>query len=133
MDDISLENVLRRCGDFGLYQWIHFIFLCVVNFSSGMTGFYYVFGLAEPAFRCRLPSDIWPNDNQYKSLNDTHQYLINSYVSSSSRCENINGSQCNDFIFDRTVYGLTFTEEAQFVCDDALKKTWLNTAHAIGT
>jgi hypothetical protein len=133
MDEISLENVLRRCGDFGLYQWIHFVFLCILNFSSGMTGFYYVFGLADPPFRCRLPSDIWPDDNQYKPINETHQYLLDNYLLKSSKCENANGSQCNDFLFDRSVYGRTFTEEAQFICNTALTKTWLSTIHAIGT
>mgnify|MGYP001078279302 FL=1 len=132
-EEISLENVLRRCGDFGIYQWIHFVMLCIINFSGGMTGFYYVFGLAEPEFRCRLPEDIWPNDNQYLFANETHQQLLQTYMSLSSKCENINGSKCTNFVFDRSVYGLTFTEEASFVCDDALKKTWLNTAHAIGT
>jgi hypothetical protein len=133
MDEISLENVIRRCGDFGLYQWIHFVFLCFLNFSSGMTGFYYVFALAEPLFRCRLPSDVWPDDNQYKAINATHQYLLDKNLLPSSKCENINGSSCNDFVFDRSVYGRTFTEEAKFVCGNALTKTWLSTIHAIGT
>ena len=133
MDEISLENVIRRCGDFGLYQWIHFIFLCVLNFSNSLTGFYYVFGLAEPLFRCQLPSNIWPDDNQYKSINGTHQQLLDTFLSSSSKCENINGSHCTNFVFDRSIYGKTFTEEASFVCDNALKKTWLSTIYQIGT
>ncbi|CAF2388270.1 unnamed protein product [Rotaria sp. Silwood2] len=133
MEELTLENVLRRCGDFGRYQWIHFFFLCIINFSSGITGFYYVFGLAEPAFRCRLPSNIWSDDDQYKSINATHQALLNAYLLSSSKCENINRTSCHDFVYDRSVYGRTFTEEGNFICSNAMKKTWLSTVYQIGT
>ncbi|UJR16966.1 hypothetical protein I4U23_003864 [Adineta vaga] len=133
MDEVSLENVLRRCGDFGRYQLIHFSLLCLLNFSSGMAGFYYVFGLAEPDFRCRLPSDVWPNDNQYYSSNSTHQQLIDTFLMSSSSCKYTNGSECQDFVFDRSVYGKTFTEEAKFICDNAIRKTWMSTIYEIGT
>ena len=101
MDEISLENVLRRCGDFGPYQWMHFSLLCLLNLSSGMTAFYYVFGLADPPFRCRLPSNVWPDDNQYQPINATHQDLFDTHLLLSSKCEYANGSQCNDFVFDQ--------------------------------
>jgi len=129
MEEISLETVLKRCGDFGPYQWMHFALLCLLNLSSGMTGFYFVFGLAEPPFRCKLPSNVWPDDNQYNFINDTHKYLS----SLSSQCEDINGSRCNNFLFDQSVYGRTFTEEAGFVCSNALKRTWISTVYEIGT
>ncbi|CAF1578986.1 unnamed protein product [Rotaria magnacalcarata] len=133
IDEVSLENVLRRCGDFGRFQLIHFCFLCLLNFSSGMTGFYYVFGLASPLFRCRLPSTEWPNDNEYKSTNSSYQNAIVNLTALASECLDINGSVCNDFVFDRSIYGKTFTEEAQFVCDNRLKKTWISTVYEIGT
>ena len=133
MDEISLENVIRRCGDLGLYQWMHFIFLCTLNFSNSLTGFYYVFGLAEPDFRCQLPSNVWLNDNLYKPINGTHQQFLDTFLSSASKCENINGTECIDFVFDRSVFGRTFTEEAQLVCKNELKKTWLSTIYQIGT
>ncbi|CAF0799088.1 unnamed protein product [Adineta ricciae] len=133
MDEISLENVLRRCGDFGRFQLIHFSLLCLLNFSSGMAGFYYVFALAEPYFRCRLPSDVWPNDNQYSSSNSTHQQLIDTLLMTSSSCKYTNGSSCQEFVFDRSVYGKTFTEEAKFVCENAIRKTWISTVYELGT
>lgn len=133
MDELTLENIIRRCGDFGRYQWLHFFFLCILNFSSGITGFYYVFGLAEPYYRCRLPSNIWPDDNQYTAINTTHQHLLDQYLMPSSKCENINGTSCHDFVYDRSVYGTTFTEEANFICSHAMKKTWLSTVYQIGT
>jgi OCT family organic cation transporter-like MFS transporter 4/5 len=131
-DEISVENVLRRCGDFGRYQLIHYIFLNLICIGTAINGFYYVFGVAEPSFRCRLPSNVWSNEDQYEFINDTHQLLVDTWVSSIPKCESINGSKCTDFIYDRSIFGRTFTEDSNFVCDNAVKRTWLSTAYQIG-
>lgn len=133
MEEISLENVIKRCGDFNRYQLIHYIFLSLLNFSSGVTGFYYVFGLAEPLFRCRFSADIWPDDNQYYTMNSTHSLLLEQFQYLPSKCEDINATKCQSFVYDRSVYGRTFTEEAGYLCGDSIKKTWLSTAYQIGT
>ncbi len=133
MDDVTLENVLRRCGDFNRYQLIHYILLSILNFSSSITGFYYVFGLAEPKFRCQLPSNVWPNDNNYQFNNISHSQLLEQFEYFPLKCSNLNGSTCNSFVYDRTVFGRTFTEEGNYICGDSIKKTWVSTAHQIGT
>lgn len=130
---VSLENVIRRCGDFNRFQLIHYIFLNLLNMGSGVTGFYYVFGLAEPLFRCRLPDGVWPNDNQYLSPNITHQRLLAQFRYSASSCETLNGTRCEQFVYDQEVFGRTFTEEANYICLDSMKKTWMATAYQIGT
>ena len=119
----ALDQSTRVLRKWMKYQWIHFAFLCLLNMSSGMTGFYYVFGLADSPFRCRLPSGVWPNDNHYQLNNATHQQLLSTHLISSSKCEYVNRSLCTDFVFDQTVFGRTFTEEAQFVCSNAINKT----------
>ena len=131
-DKISLENVLRRCGDLGRYQVIHYIFLNFIAMGSGINAFYYVFGVAEPLFRCRIPLNVWPDEDPFYSINTTHQRMIDIWQSPNSNCENINGSRCNDFVYDRSVFGRTFTEEANFVCGNAVKRTWFATAYQIG-
>jgi len=133
MEDVTLENVIRRCGDFNRYQLIHYIFLSLLNFSSGITGFYYVFGLAEPYFRCKLPSDLWIDDNKYNLNNVNHSLLLNEFQYLPSKCEDINGTRCNSFVYDRSIFGLTFTEEAGYICGHSIEKTWLSTAYQIGT
>ncbi len=132
MEEISLENVLRRCGDFGRYQLIHYIFLNLICIGTGINAFFYVFGVAEPAFRCQLPSNIWSDKDQFEFINDTHQLLVDTWISSTSKCDGINGSKCADFVYDRSVFGRTFTEDSNFVCDNAVKRTWLSTAYQIG-
>lgn len=131
-EENSLENIFRRCGDFHRFQLIHYICLSVLTVCSGATGFYYVFGLAEPNFRCQLPTNVWPDDHEYEPLNATYRSYIDAYQLTPLKCD-INGTTCSHFVFDRSIYGLTFTEEAQFVCNNELKKTWLSTAYQIGT
>lgn len=132
-NEISLENVLRKCGDLGRYQLIHYIFLNLITLGSGITTYYYVFGVAQPSYRCRLPWNIWPYDDQYQPINKTHEDLINQ-LGQSSKCNDINGSICRDFIYDRSIFGRTFTEEGNFICEHSLslKKTWLSTMYQIG-
>ena len=130
--EISLENVIRHCGDFGRYQLIHYIFLNLICIASGVNAFYYVFGVAEPSFRCRLPSNIWPHEDRFQSVNETHQHLIDTWSSPASKCDGINGSECTDFVYDRSVFGKTFTEYSNFVCNKAVRRTWLSTAYQLG-
>lgn len=130
---MTLENVLRSCGSFGRFHWIHYFFLNCIAIGSGLNAFYYVFGVAEPRFRCRLHQDIWNDEDFFHPINSTHELLINGWISSVSSCITNNTSKCSDFVFDRSVFGKTFIEESKFVCDAAVKATWLSTLAHIGT
>lgn len=109
--------------------------------SAGIIYFYYVFAAAEPDHRCRLPGSIWPDDNQYFPINETHRNYLDQYIPKTSdgsmweRCvrydsEGRNGSlsTCSDgWVYDRSIFGYTFTEEANFVCRNESQKSWLAT------
>lgn len=130
-NEISLENLLRQCGDLHRYQIVHYIFLTLITIGSGITTYYYVFGMAEPLYRCRLPMSIWSDDDQYLARNSTHQLLIDRYRSS-DECRDVNDSICEKFVYDRRIFGWTFTEEGDFVCQKSLTKTWLSTMYQVG-
>ena len=128
----TLDNVLKRCGDLGRYQLIHFVLLNAIAAGGGINAFYYVYGAAEPLFRCRLPSNVWPDEDQFQAVNGTHQTLIDTWQSSTSNCHWTNETKCTDFVYDGSIFGRTFTEEAQLVCGNAVKRTWLSTVYYIG-
>lgn len=104
-------------------------------------GFFYVFGAADPNHRCRLPESVWPDDTHYYPINDTHRRLIDAYIPSVKngttweKCVRHAVEYANDTLincpngwaYDRSVYGYTFTEEANFVCDRESRKSWLAT------
>ncbi|CAF1266199.1 unnamed protein product [Adineta steineri] len=139
---ISLDNILRKCGDFGRFQILHYIFMNWISMSFGIISFYYVFGAAEPDHRCRLPNNIWLDDTQYNPINHTHELYINNYIPKTKdgktwekcivyKIENQTNTliNCpNGWIYDRSIFGYTFTEEANFVCQNKSHKSWLATA-----
>jgi len=139
---ISFDNILRKCGDFGRFQLIHYFFMNWIAMSFGIISFYYVFGAAEPDHRCRLPDNVWPNDTQYNPINETHEIYINNYIPKAKdgnkweQCvryttNNMNGTlvNCpNGWTYDRSIFGYTFTEEADFVCENKSQKSWLATS-----
>lgn len=139
--NVSLENVLHRCGGLGRFQLIHYFFLNLLEICAGLVGFYYVYGAAEPEHRCRLPTSIWPDDHQYNPVNSTYVSLLKRYIPldddkkwnqcqmySSAVLSNRTLIDCpNGWIFDRSVYGFTFTEEANFICHSKSNRSWLST------
>lgn len=142
---ISLDGIMRLCGDLGPFQFLHLFFLNLISMSAGIVAFYYVFGAAEPEHRCQLPQSVWPNDLHYWPVNLTHELHINAYIPKESegkwdKCvryttddQNKTLINCpNGWVYDRSVFGYTFTEEANFVCQSEPKKSWLNTLMQTG-
>ncbi|UJR16971.1 hypothetical protein I4U23_003869 [Adineta vaga] len=136
----TLDSILRLCGDLGLYQFIHIFFLNLISMSAGMVAFYYVFGAADLNHRCQLPSSVWPNDVHYQAFNQTHENLITAYIPKDKdgkwdkcmRYTTNNRSRTlvncpNGWAYDRSVFGYTFTEEADLVCRHEPKKSWVST------
>ncbi|CAF3470447.1 unnamed protein product [Rotaria socialis] len=143
---VSLDNILRKCGDFGRFQIMHYVFLSIMTMNGSITSFYYVFGAATPDHRCRLPTNVWPDDKHYSPLNLTHEIFINQYIPKNNdgkqweKCvryvtSNRSGSlvNCPDgWAYDQSIFGYTFTEEADFVCQNESKRSWLATAVQCG-
>lgn len=120
---------------------IHYFFMNLISMSSGLLSFYYVFAAAEPNHRCRLPHNIWPNDTQYNPINRIHETYINNYIPKIDngkkweKCiyylvinQTNTAVKCsNGWLYDRSIFGYTITEEANFVCENQSKKSWLAT------
>ncbi|CAF3412298.1 unnamed protein product [Rotaria socialis] len=142
---VSLDGLIRLCGDLGPFQFIHFFFINLISMSAGMVAFYYVYGAAEPKHRCQLSPSVWPNDVHYWPINQTHEFYINAYIPkekdgiwnkcmrSTMKDRNSTLLNCpNGWAYDRSVFGYTFTEEANLVCYHTPKKSWVSTLMQTG-
>ncbi|CAF3302018.1 unnamed protein product [Rotaria sp. Silwood2] len=140
----TLDDVIHQCGRLGRFQWRQYCFLNLIQISAGLASFYYVFGAAEPDHRCRLAPSLWPNDDTYTPINQTHALFLQLYIPTKDgkwdQCHlfdslNINKSliECpNGLVFDRSIYGFTFTEAIGLVCRDRPKKSLLATPMQAG-
>jgi hypothetical protein len=122
--DITLEQVIEECGSMGRYQYLHYFFLTFFPIATGIFNFYYVFGGAEPVHTCDVSHEISTKIVVYA---DKCSYLVK---------ENFNESMeilpCTKWIYDRSVFGQTFTEEANFVCRYSVYRSFVATALQIG-
>ncbi|CAF0751650.1 unnamed protein product [Didymodactylos carnosus] len=136
---VTFDVLLRSCGDLNRFQYIHYFFLNIVAISTGVAAFFYVYGAGEPHHRCKLL--MWPND-QYYSVNSSHQYLINKWIPKNTdgtfmkcsiyKSNSTNTSiptnelmDCREWVYDRSIFGYTFTEEANMVCKSKSRKSLL--------
>ncbi|CAF4813919.1 unnamed protein product, partial [Rotaria sp. Silwood2] len=109
--------------------------------SAAVAGFYYVFAVADPDHRCRLPASVWPNDTQYNPINATYQTMIDMYIPKTK--DGKKWEQCvlyptgssndtlincpNGWVYDQSIFGYTYTEEANLVCASKPKQSWIAT------
>ncbi|CAF3329897.1 unnamed protein product [Rotaria socialis] len=143
---ISFDTILQKCGGLGRFQLIHYFFMNLMPMSAAAITFYYVFAAAGIDHRCRLPENVWPNDNQYHPINETHELLINRYIPKTTsgtkwqQCARYSTGNTDDTLvtcpngwaYDRSVFGYTFTEEANLVCGSEPKKSLLATLMQCG-
>ncbi|CAF2130725.1 unnamed protein product, partial [Rotaria magnacalcarata] len=143
---VSFDIVIQTCGHLGRFQLTHYFLMNLISMSAAVVGFYYVFAAANIDHRCRLPDNVWPNDNQYHPINKTHELLINRYIPKTNdgrkweQCvrylhgtTNDTFTNCpNGWAYDRSVFGYTFTEEANFVCGSSSKRSLIATLMQCG-
>ncbi|CAF2162906.1 unnamed protein product [Rotaria magnacalcarata] len=110
---ISLDIILQKCGDLGRFQLFHYFFINLISMSAAVVGFYYVFAAANI-------------DHRYgKKWEECVRYLNGTINDTLVACP-------NGWAYDRSVFGYTFTEEANFVCGSQPKKSWIATLMQCG-
>ncbi|CAF4384118.1 unnamed protein product [Rotaria sp. Silwood2] len=138
---ISFDSILQKCGDLGRFQFIHYFFINLISMSAAVAGFYYVFAVADPDHRCRLPASVWPNDTQYNPINATYQTMIDMYIPKSK--DGKKWEQCvlyptgssndtlincpNGWVYDQSIFGYTYIEEANLDCTSKPQKSCIVT------
>lgn len=126
MKSITLEQVIEECGSLGRYQYIHFFFLTFFPIATGILNFYYVFGAAETPYKCYVSDEI-PANVSIEILSNQCSYKLK---------ENFNKTMgifpCTTWFYDRSIFGQTFTEEANLVCQYSMHRSLIATMLQMG-
>lgn len=127
---MKFDDFLRSIGDWGIYQKKKYFILCLSYMLPSIMVYQYSFTAAKPKFRCENPL-VSTKDNYEEPLNNMfHRSFLpsaqecQSYMSKLSlqecqqcyRTEFLNDSslklvQCENFVFDRSIYQETLTEQ----------------------
>ncbi|XP_055954755.1 organic cation transporter protein-like [Patella vulgata] len=121
------DDVLKLVGEFGRYQKILSIPVCIQPLTSALMVLVTIFSLAIPPHRCKLPG--YENDT-FHQQNNYHGYLINQSIPQSSSCLLRNTTvdkygnmtsveyKCGSWVYDTSTFISTLVTEFNMVCDD---------------
>lgn len=153
---MKLDEILLELGEFGRYQKRLYSLLCLPAMSVGCFMVMVVIVLYTPRHRCKLTD--WDNDT-YAIQGDLHQFYINQSIPTKIDGQNviysechayankaggvydvINGNQpinsteeeCNEWVYDKSVFHTTFTAQTDLVCRDALKISHIQMMYYFG-
>ncbi|XP_048258453.1 organic cation transporter protein-like [Haliotis rufescens] len=147
VDMKTFDEILTQVGEFGTYQkrLLFLIFL-----PSAMTAFLTlsgVFTLYIPPHRCAVPG---LSNDTYAIQGDNHRRLVNLTIpikdgayskcdvytddvtDLAKRADNSSQSQCGEWVYDKSMFTSTITEDLNLVCDNKVMRSHSNMAVMAG-
>ncbi|KAJ3662937.1 hypothetical protein Zmor_007251 [Zophobas morio] len=119
---MGYDDVIPLIGDFGRYQKRIYFLLCLPAILCAFHKLGNVFLVAEPEYRCKLPSEL-PNASYHLTpeiLNKSYPW--DSFKKKYSSCVmlvNNTERKCHEYVYDTDVYGYTAVIEWELTCDKA--------------
>jgi len=111
----TYETVLKEINDFGKYQKLRYLLLC-----------------ANASHRCKNPyinndSYSLSNFGDLKNIATLDKCSI-TYITDN----NTSVEKCNEWVFDKTFYATTLTEDWSLVCDKSFYRGSFQTVYFMG-
>ncbi|EFA00131.1 organic cation transporter protein [Tribolium castaneum] len=133
---MGYDDVIPLIGDFGGYQKRIYFLLCLPAILCAFHKLGNVFLIAEPAYRCKLPSEF--SNATYQDLSPEEMnksYPWDSLKKNFSSCEMFVGNatkRCDEFVYDESVYGYTAVIEWELTCEKAYMIATGNSLFMVG-
>ncbi|CAF3626153.1 unnamed protein product [Rotaria sp. Silwood1] len=144
---MKFDDFLHTINDFGRYQKIRYIFICLTYMLPAIMVYTWSFTAAKPSFRCKLAdndtifnSDIPDLFNQSQPDETYCKANMKISVKECQRCYRkiiseigtIQIEPCKEFVFDRKYYQDTLVEEWLMVCDRTIFRSIVQNIFFIG-
>ncbi|CAF1313314.1 unnamed protein product [Rotaria sordida] len=129
---MKFDDFLHTINDFGRYQKLRYIFICLTYMLPPIMVYTWSFTAAKPSFRCKLFDNDTIFNNDIPSLINQSQpdetYCKTNMKISVGECQRCyrkvvsetgttHIEPCKEFVFDRKYYQYTLVEEWLMVCD----------------
>lgn len=124
----AYENLLSEINDFGLYQKLRYLLICIAALLPPIVTYIHSFTAANVKHRCKNPFD--QNDSFETFL--TNLTLAKFNLSALNKCEFIlidgTAKKCDEWVYDHEYYKSTLTEQWEMVCD---KSSWRSSVQMV--
>ncbi|XP_064606001.1 organic cation transporter protein-like [Liolophura sinensis] len=151
---MDFDEVFELLGEFGPYQKRIYFFLCVQVIACACQTFSVIFTGAIPHFRCSIPG---LDNDTYEIQDENHQELVDAYipvklgklgeeyqscslynhyntsVGNWSTVGNLTQDACYDWVYDKSIFRTTVTEEMGLVCNNIVKRSHLPMFYILGS
>ena len=131
---ITFDNVLSEINDFGKYQKLRYFLLCIASLLPPLVTYIHSFTSPNADHRCKNPYD--PSDSFEK-----HSFINFTNITSLDKCQiEFSGIKdnssivetCNEWVFDKTYYHTTLTEDWSMVCGRSILRGTVQTVYFMG-
>jgi len=125
---VNYDDVLNEINSFGRFQKIRYGLICLAGFLPPVIAYYHSFIASNPDHRCTLPElendAFFANTTQYSNQSLTLEKC--HYTQNGTK------HKCSQWVFDKTYYESTLTEEWSMVCDNAFLRSNVQSIYFFG-
>ncbi|XP_067674641.1 organic cation transporter protein-like [Haliotis asinina] len=143
----TFDEILREVGEYGSYQKRLMFFLYLPTAVTAFLTLSSVFTLYIPPHRCAIPG---LSNDTYAIQGDNHRRLVNLTIpvkdGAFSKCnvytddvtdldqraDNSSQSQCSKWVYDKSMFTSTITEDLNLICDNKVMRSHSNMAVMAG-
>ena len=111
---INFEYLLNEINDFGLYQKVRYLMICLAALLPPMVTYMHSFIAPKLSkeHRCKNP---FVNNDTFSTFHNLSDFGLTSLNKCSYTTLN-STNECEEWVFDRTYFQETLTEEWSMVC-----------------
>lgn len=130
----TFENILIEINDFGKYQKLRYGLICIAAILPALVTYIHSFTSPNADHRCKNPYDPSDAFNKNPLANFTNITSLNKCTIQYSGIKDNSSitEVCREWVYDKTYYHTTLTEDWSMVCDRSILRGAVQTVYFMG-